>query len=290
MPLDIAHEHRNYLPGVILILAITAHTYKYLSDYALTLKIAAVGIGIVVLSISTYTRATQWGSTYIHTTNEAKNHPDSYRANYEAGTMHAFLSEKDIVRKETHYNRASTYFTTAARLKSNSTSPLTSQIILNYKNNKETMPSLISSLTSRLEKSTPEKNRAGVLIGLINCQRSQVCKLPYKTLEQLVKSAIQNPLSPTHQKAKLLATQAYLLANAGSYDKALNSLKLATENAPLNTGIRINLIEILIETKRFKEATKEINKALSLNKQPIYNKKLLSLMEIARNNQHESRK
>lgn len=88
LPLEIAHEHRNYLPLFGLLLA-AAHRIsivfeaKMQARVPITKLILAALLGCVVV---TALRAYQFGEAVRRTQMEAQNHPASARAQYEAGT------------------------------------------------------------------------------------------------------------------------------------------------------------------------------------------------------------
>lgn len=88
-PLELVHEHRNYLPSVMVVLALA---------YALTLAMDRFGLSVrcrkslcviplALLGGVTSVRAMQWGDA-THEVIEAINHPKSARANYAAGAIY----------------------------------------------------------------------------------------------------------------------------------------------------------------------------------------------------------
>jgi len=79
-PLEIAHEHRNNLPSMGIILALTS----LLPPNLINGKKAILGF-IVIASIfsgSTYLRASQWGNKFDHAYFESLHHPNSPSAQY----------------------------------------------------------------------------------------------------------------------------------------------------------------------------------------------------------------
>jgi hypothetical protein len=88
IPLEIAHEHRNYLPSFGLIFG-----FAYLGaillgrikmDNPKLITTAAAGIPIALLALFTWLRAEQLANPLIGAQIEATRHPESARANHEA--------------------------------------------------------------------------------------------------------------------------------------------------------------------------------------------------------------
>lgn len=88
LPLEIAHEYRNYLPSIGLILGVGywgAHFLQKprLDHPALTIGLTAI-IPVLVLALLTWTRADQLGNPLAGPQVEASRHPQSARTNYSA--------------------------------------------------------------------------------------------------------------------------------------------------------------------------------------------------------------
>jgi len=87
LPLELAHEHRNYLPSLGIFLAITQIFYT--SNSKGDWKIASTIMLLLALLYSgtTYFRATQWGNVKSLYTYEVIHHPRSARAQLELSGM-----------------------------------------------------------------------------------------------------------------------------------------------------------------------------------------------------------
>ncbi|MBI4808469.1 MAG: pilus assembly protein PilF [Nitrosomonadales bacterium] len=90
LPLEIAHEYRNYLPSFGLLLGVgylgAVILQKIQLDYrSLTVGLTAM-IPVLVLALFTWIRADQLGNPLVGSQVEATRHPQSARANYSAAT------------------------------------------------------------------------------------------------------------------------------------------------------------------------------------------------------------
>lgn len=88
LPLEIAYEHRNYIPSIGLILGIGFFAMACLQKLRLdhkkiTITLVAV-IPLIVLALFTWLRAQQLGDPLLGPQIEASRHPMSARANYAA--------------------------------------------------------------------------------------------------------------------------------------------------------------------------------------------------------------
>ena len=88
LPLEIAHEYRNYLPCIGPILAVGYYGSMVLGRIKLDHRTFTIGLAatlpFLLLALLTWMRASQWSDTLIATQLEAAHHPRSARANHTA--------------------------------------------------------------------------------------------------------------------------------------------------------------------------------------------------------------
>lgn len=109
LPLELVHEHRNYLPLYGVIFALVYYALKLASAtpaIRVALYLALAGYA-ALLSSATYARASEWKDELTLYTNEVRHHPNSARAN----TMLAVLLHDNKA-----YDAATTYFKRAVEL------------------------------------------------------------------------------------------------------------------------------------------------------------------------------
>ncbi|MHB8535114.1 MAG: tetratricopeptide repeat protein [Sulfuricaulis sp.] len=106
--LEIAFEHRNYLPSFGIFLAVSYSLNRLLMTKENLRKIIWITLPILVLMIAfiTWNRANIWGDTYSLAEENVRNHPDSPRANDMAAR--ASLGKGD-------FNKSIGYFLNGAR-------------------------------------------------------------------------------------------------------------------------------------------------------------------------------
>ncbi|MEM7469225.1 MAG: hypothetical protein AAF387_20400, partial [Pseudomonadota bacterium] len=89
MPLELVHEHRNYLPSFGLIFAATWVINDLLAaENSQQYRRVVAIVGIFVFGGLTMLRAVSWSDPVTLATVEAENHPNSMRSLYSAGRAH----------------------------------------------------------------------------------------------------------------------------------------------------------------------------------------------------------
>jgi hypothetical protein len=88
LPLEIAHEYRNYIPSIGLILGVGYLGSSLINSFKLDHPRLTIGLvalfPIIFLSSITWMRSNQWSDTLAGSQLEAMHHPNSARANYMA--------------------------------------------------------------------------------------------------------------------------------------------------------------------------------------------------------------
>ena len=95
IPLEMVHEHRNYLPllGILLLPVAWLDSLAAKPGVTRTLALTLVAGALVYPGFVTAMRADMYANELIRTQVEAQFHPDSARTNYEAGRSLASLAD-----------------------------------------------------------------------------------------------------------------------------------------------------------------------------------------------------
>lgn len=112
LPLILVFEHRNYLPSLgPLTVAVWGITQMRISERS---KSIAIGLAIILALSLTMLRAQEWGDFLGFPLRQAEKHPDSVRANFDAGrTLGLLAADHPDLAKE-YGPRAIEYFQKAA--------------------------------------------------------------------------------------------------------------------------------------------------------------------------------
>lgn len=204
IPLEIAHEHRNYLP---MIGPLFAGVY-YLLHSRITQKIQIVAyllaaLLVGMLAFSTHVRATQWGDLLEHALVEVENHPTSPRSQQQLGRMYFKLYKADP--REEFYQNALKAFTSSSALDPHFKAGLYARIILDYNAGRTPPASVIADFRNRLQNRRTEPGDITMFDSLLKCQLSLDCKLPDEIFIDFLEIEVERYKGDPKRQASLLS-------------------------------------------------------------------------------------
>jgi len=266
LPLEIAHEHRNYLPmfGIVFILFFyLLHPLLYPSNLRTRWVGATLLIGL--FAFNTHVRAQQWANPYDLFQAEVEHHPSSAIANGEMAAIYSNLFVPDPRIMENYYQTASQYFHKAAELNPNDTKPFFGHIWLDASRNKPTSKALIDQLKYRLEHAPYAAISSDKMTVLYECIKDSRCQLPATEYADLAQAALNNPTLSGSNKIKVLKAYSRYLVSHKQYPEAIQVMEQLIALAPDQIQYRIALINFLAATEHDTEAQQEREKLQSLN-------------------------
>ncbi len=143
IPLELAHDHRNYLPmwGILLIVIwYLARPYPKFSDHP-ALRYGVIALVFVMMSFATYARANFWKSEWSLVNHDVLNHPESARAHVSLGIAQY---ERGL------HDQAQQSFVTAANLDASNTSTIIRVVQHHYLWKKNIPEPLLTEMEHRL--------------------------------------------------------------------------------------------------------------------------------------------
>jgi hypothetical protein len=202
IPLEIAFEHRNYLPmfGILLPLAYYALDSKsHLSS--VRVRRAAFLLLLALFAGLTASRAQQWGDTLQMRMLEVERHPRSVRAHTDLAGLYDHLpptSQEDAIDL---YNKALFHYRQAADNAPTSISGLLGMLAVNAKRGLTVDDALLAELEQRLTTvpfGPPNKNS---LVGAVRDMASGYFAVNAEIVERLYRAVLSNPrLTGRHRK------------------------------------------------------------------------------------------
>ena len=150
LPLELVHEHRNYLATVGPLVALLYYllrpwTGRRETRFARLGALAFVGFFALVTGM----RAEQWGNPVTHAGMEVAHHPRSSRAHYQLGRTYYLLYGETP--RQDYLDLAREHFQTAAALSDHRHKPSFALIQLAYLAGEEPGPAVLLDLRRRLE-------------------------------------------------------------------------------------------------------------------------------------------
>ena len=279
IPLELAFEHRNYLPSIGLLLPV----FYYLgyagehSQYA-KIRTAAIITFILLYALQTHFWAWQWSDNeQLYLTN-VQYHPNSPRANYEAGKIFGQRLERGQGNPQVNYQEAIKYFEQSTALRDNTTSGLFGAILASIDSNQVIKPAWIDELEDRLRNQPLEQVNLLWLDKLTDCVSQRICRKEDLQVPRLVNAAMGNQKANRIIKAMLSSILAkYMYQVEREKDKTLMLARKSVFLIPSNPSYHLNLAKYLIWAGKLDEAQKTL---LTTKRIDVYNQHTIEITRL----------
>jgi len=264
IPLELAHEHRNYLPmyGILLpCIYYLAHSPPVPKPGRMRGIIAASAI--VLLGSVTALRAQQYGELFGHDLYEVRHHPDSARSNYQAGRSLAILIGNGKSEDPTAYRRALAYFQRSLELDKNSVEALFAMIYLSTRSEQVIDPAWLDLIRTRLATARVAANNVSLLATFKKQLESGTLMLPPDEVISIFRAALNNPGLSGDSRGMVQAMLAsYYQNRLHDYMMALNLSYEATQSAPRQAVFNLIFARLLIATGNNDGAREQLQYAI----------------------------
>jgi hypothetical protein len=277
--LELAHEHRNYLPiyGLLLILF---YYLLYPLRHRQSLRarqILAVSL-ILMLAGVTFMRATQWGDHFLMKEMAAANHPNSIRSNVDIGALYAALPPTSQIEADTYYRRAYEHFAKAASLSPSDTLGLFGLISMDSKRRLPIEETWVHALAGRIERYPFSASTGNSLASLEKCLIAGACTLSPEIMETLLQAGLRNPTLQGKARAQVLfAWSDFLFRIKQDRDAAAKAAYAAAAAFPKELEFQLTLITMLINMGKTNEAKTQIERTRLLDEMQVHTASLNEL-------------
>ncbi len=268
LPLEIAHEHRNYVPVIGILMTI----FYYLLHTDLKPKFAALTrsaafVFFIFMAGLTALRANAWGDPLHHVMLDAAYHPRSSRVNYETGRLYFTLIRKTKVlsEKEEFYKKAEHHFTRAYRNDDYHSGGLIVLLWLDGILGKPINQQRLATLQERLRHVPMSPHNAVSLRNLNQAQIEGDCPLPDGLLDSLFDSTLNNATLKGASRSILLTESLIRALKRRDMRRALELSKEAVDSYPPLPQLWLNRLTLLIDTGQIDEAQEVISKLNGLD-------------------------
>lgn len=281
--LEIAHEHRNYLPiyGILLTVFYYLLSPAWHKDMIRLRQVLAV-ILVLFFGAVTAIRAGQWADPNGLKLMEATHHPDSLRANTDVAYIYAVLPAFSPEQAEEYYRLALSHYQKAADLSATDTSGLLGLIGLNAERGRPVEERWVRELEYRLEHRPFAPAAANSLMHLEKCLTKGICRHSPQDMARLLQAALRNPTLYGQGRSSLqFAWSNLLFMSMHDRDAALKAAYKAMEATPSDPETRITLIKFLLNQGKPDDAKKQIARLRQLDDMKIYGEQLDELEKLA---------
>ncbi len=244
-PLELMHEHRNYLPSLALPIFIMA-LMAWVADKARALRLAVVG-GVLAfagyLGLVTFLRTDMYGDDLRRTQIEAQYHDRSTRAQYEAGALLVNLF---------HANRVAELPVMARRHleKVNELDPgfklaLVAMLQLDCLQEGTATEATVAELNRRMRSDMRQVSDRAAINGIPRMVTEKTLCLSRGQVDGLFASALSNPSVAGVYKSRLLSSYAlYLWLDQKDYGAALRMFDVAFGEDNGDVVNRLNTVQL----------------------------------------------
>lgn len=236
-PLEIAHEHRNYLPGIGVLAALAIGATELLgSRGASRAGPVAAAVLLAALAATTFSRATTWSDPVSLAIAEARHHPRSARAVYELGRLQLeqAAADGDAALRETGLASMAR----AAALARTPTLPLVA--LLNAAADAGDGEQ-VAALVDRIAAIPLQSERELAFRSVVSCQAWRGCRAAPEAVQRLAGALLGDPgLSERGERRVAEWLALYYLRVLGDTEGALDILARLVAEAPgdLRLGTR----------------------------------------------------
>ncbi len=256
LPLEIAHEHRNYLPLLGPLFPLAWFLSRLIEKHGSrkTLGITCVLAIISYITFVTALRADQFGEEVRRTQIEAQHHRKSSRTQFDAGRALSNLPEASSSSSPT-YAFARAHFELAYELDSNAKIPLLALINLNCKANLAIEELWVEELGRRLSNTPFAPGDQTVLYAAKELSLGNTLCLDRLDVDSLFTAAFSNPTTSLNAQATMRSWHAdYLWLHEKDLQAARESLAKSLKLVPGNPSNQLKWAQLLLLSEEREEA------------------------------------
>jgi len=266
-PLELAYEHRCYLPDLGLILTITSLVYPLqASDRFKLPRYAIIGAMLVTCTYLTWQRASDWKDNLTFSASEARHHPQSPYATYMLGQTYANLA---LFEDAGQYSNAVASLKAASAVPNSGIIPDVSLMLVQAQMKGITDTDVLHGMAEKLGHRRISASDIQGLNALIDCADRGNCRLPPADMYAIFDAALANP-----ETGRMPGSHANVLVIYGNYlsaqdphelSKARALMAEAAELVPTESQYRANLVTMDINMQDRELAVKDLEALRKLN-------------------------
>jgi hypothetical protein len=260
--LELVHEHRNYLPMFGPLFAAVYWLHQISVKAIPRARFAVPALFALALSSVTLGRSLDWSDLQRLNLTTARDHPDSVRANYEAGTALGNVALRDPVLASVVYDDAKAHFERATWLDDSAVSPLFGVILLDASAKRPLDERSMDRLATRLASMRMRPTVIEPFRGFLEWITKGVVVVPEHLVVKLFESAIGNPTADHRTRAMLFSMlSGYFFGVAGNKQEAVGLALTAVEEDPEQPAHHISLANLALLLGNVELASRETEAA-----------------------------
>ena len=218
--------HRNYLPSIGILLALTEVIVCIHRIHKNLVLVAVISV-FITYSLCTRSLAYHWSGDYRMLILEVMHHPESIRANFRAAQVYKSFAivTKDSEQRALYREKAIEYFENIQNLDKNDSQGQLGILQIYLQLEEEPPRILVENLINVLKFTMLNYGSLNTLQSYKNCMIADKCVLKRDDYHRILEALLNNPNTAGDVRRKLLVIHAEYLAKAtGNIDAAINTI------------------------------------------------------------------
>ena len=284
-PLEVVHEHRNYLAMWGLLLAASAVLLRLSAALPGVRRLGALSI-LAVFALVALARADGMGGGLDYMLSEVRHHPHSARANYDAATALFSAVRDGKLGMEEYGPVISGHLDTALAADPNALAPYLGKLSLAIGQQRRPTEEL-QAFERRLREGVPPAALYMVVSSLMELVEMGSPYFSPNDLQRLFVAALDNPELAGISRAAVLGNYAQLLAVFGrDLNAGTTMMAKALEIAPSTTELRLLYVGMLLDGDQPAEAVKQLELAQRNDRYGYHSQKIEELRRVIASRDH----
>lgn len=243
-PLELAFEHRCYLPDLGLLLAAASLFFPLRAGAPWPqVRYSFLALALCACTAMTAVRAHDWRDNLSFAQSEARHHPASPYATYMLGQTYANLALMD---DRNQYDNAVTSLKTASAVRDSSVIPDVSLVLVEAQLKHRVEPGVLETIAAKLHDRKISASDIQGLSALVECVDNGSCALPESGMQAIFDSALANPyldrLRDTHANILVIYGNYISSGHRGELVKARAMMAQAAALVPAEPQYRMNMV------------------------------------------------
>lgn len=261
IPLELAFEHRNYLPSFGIYIALIFIAEHLLNNSKLRRAVIISCIAwIALISYTTLNRVEQWKDPLNLALSHVQNHPNSARAHSVlAGKYASYVRSSDGEINDEIFNKVDFHFKKAAMLNSCCSSNLIARLAFYNLQGRDLPKNEFAQLINSLKQNKIDPGTHIALRNLTMCQIDGHCSLSHDDYMEIMYAPLsREELNKLYLPYLLVSLSEYYAAVLNDYDTAINLVRIIIEERPKELNYRFLLIKFLAHSRLYEDALNEL--------------------------------
>ncbi|MGA7305115.1 MAG: hypothetical protein WBW88_09585, partial [Rhodothermales bacterium] len=264
--LEIAFEHRTYIP-MIGILAAIAYALNGIPSRQFLVARRTLLLGLIaVFTLCTAVTASEWSDNRIMALYQVRHHPNAPRANSQAAAVFASLMTQQGADKDYDYDQATYYFKRTAELDPTDPTSVLSLVLLRGQIGAKFDPEFVDWVKKRLQHRPIHPRIIYGFASIVRWVKDGQADVPSDVLIGLFETALTNTSIPAHYRAALYSLMSQYYANTlEDWQTAIQLSAAAISEDPDAAVFHISMARLALALNRLDVVRSEVMTARRLD-------------------------